>query len=123
MGASCRNPVDTGSINKASTQRVLEMLDWGANIDNLAFRRWSGARTPLAEEVAVIASVIEVRKTTSKPIIAIIPVSPLVQVNQPLIEAIAALRSHGVPVFLALERGARALSNAWQYWRQKGLSA
>ena len=63
--------------------------------------------------------VIDIRKITSKPVMAILSYSFLPAEVEQAGDIIQKLQDGGVPTFIALERGARALKNALDYYSLK----
>ena len=119
IGGGYRNPIDTGNVNRVQMKRLLEILERDANIDNLVLL--TAARSgPGGQLEGDMESLAGIRKRTAKPVMAIVscPFSPK-EVEQAG-GIIQKLQSGGVPVFIALERGARALKNALDYYNLKG---
>ncbi|MFC1965423.1 CoA-binding protein [Chloroflexota bacterium] len=117
VGAGCRNPVDPGS-NRNELGRILKILVQDANIDNLVMfitTRWG---TP-KELKALINLLTDIRKGTSKPVMSIIPYVTPNEMDRAKRVA-QELQEGGVPSFSTMERGARALRNALDYYVLKG---
>lgn len=117
IGGGYRNPVDTGNANRREIKRIMEILAQDASTDNLALltgSRWGIMATPETD----ITMLEEIRKMTSKPVMAIVSyVSP-----DEMKESIAAARKFqekGIAAFSSMERGARALKNALDFYRHK----
>ncbi len=118
VGAGCRNPIDPGPSNRSELGRILEILVQDANIDNLVMyinMRWG---TP-KELKAIINLLTDIRKGTSKPVLSIISYVTPNEMDRAK-RAAQELREGGIPSFSTMERGARALRNALDYYVSKG---
>ncbi len=118
VGSGLSNPIDIGGANRSEMKRVLDILEQDANIDNLVLLVNVGIRTP-AENKEPIELLTEIKKKTSKPVMAVIlsANSPKeVEVAQDIIRG---FRDVDIPTFMAFERGARALRNALDYYNHK----
>ncbi|MDO8567722.1 MAG: CoA-binding protein [Dehalococcoidales bacterium] len=123
VGASYSNPVDTGAANRTETRRILEIMDRDANIDNLVLMLTPitimGLRTQqdIENDIGIMT---EIRQKTQKPVMVVIPYyayNP--KDTEQLGEIIQRLLKAGVPAFINLERGARALKNALTYYLRR----
>lgn len=114
VGASYRNPIDTGMFNRGAMKRILEILERDANIDNLVFLLRAGGPGATYEEIEM--AVIETRKKTTKPMLVILPISSTPEEMERARQAGKRLRDSGLPSFYTLERGARALKNTVDYY-------
>ena len=118
IGGGYRNPIDTGNTNRREMRRIMEILERDANIDNLVLlftARW-GTSKQLEAHINLMA---DIRRRTSKPVMAILSYSFSPGEVQQAGDIIQKLQSGGVPTFIALERGARALRNALDYYSFK----
>ena len=118
IGGGYRNPIDTGNTNRREMKRIMEILERDANIDNLVLlftARW-GTSKQLEAHINLMA---DIRRRTSKPVMAILSYSFSPGEVQQAGDIIQKLQSGGVPTFIALERGARALRNALDYYSFK----
>jgi acyl-CoA synthetase (NDP forming) len=117
IGASYRNPIDTGNMNRRQMTRILELLEQDANLDNLAYLITTGARSSgqLEEDVNAL---IGIRNRTSKPVMAILGFSAPEEI-QATTDMLEKLRDGGIPTFPSLERSARAFGNALEAYRIK----
>ncbi len=118
IGASYRNPIDTGRANSRESKRILEILEQDTNIGNLALLvpakpgwRWD----TLQELDEDIRCIIDVRRRMPKPIIVVTPFSTPEEMKQAR-DIATRLREGGVPVFHTYEGAARALANAFRYY-------
>lgn len=118
VGASCRNPIDPGS-NRKELGHILEILERDANIDNLVLLMWPMMhRHNPGQLESDIDSLTNIRKRTSKPVMAILPCfSTLADVQQAR-NITQKFQDSGIPVFATVERGARALRNALEYYKE-----
>ena len=116
IGGGYRNPIDTGNQNRKELRRIFEILERDANIDNLVLLIMARFTAPGQLETH-ISSVVEVRKKTSKPVMAILSHSFSPGEVEQAGDIIQRLQGGGVPTFLGLERGAGALKNALDYYR------
>jgi acyl-CoA synthetase (NDP forming) len=118
VGSAYKNPIDPG-VNRKEMKRILEILEQDANIDNLVLletilpmRRFSKQRE------TYINALIDIRQRSPKPVAAILgPLSP--EMMEEAGAFMHKLREGGIPTFLNLERGARALKNTLHYYRLK----
>ncbi|MFC1940536.1 CoA-binding protein [Chloroflexota bacterium] len=118
VGASYRNPVDPGS-NRKEMERILEILVQDANIDNLVLLVTT--RFGLTREVeSHINSLLDMKQKTSKPVMTILAHSFSPEEVKQAGDVVRKLQKGDIPTFIALERGARALKNALDYYRLKG---
>ena len=118
IGGSYGNPVDTGNMNRKEMKRILEILERDANIDSLVLLTTVRFSDPaqLDRNVEVITSI---RERSPKPVMAILFHSFLPEEVQKAGDIIQKLQDGGVPTFIALERGARALRNTLDYYNLK----
>ena len=117
IGGGYLNPIDTGNANRRQMKRIMEILGHDANIDNLVLltgSRWGFTATPEGDFVLLE----EIRKSTSKPVMAIIPFVTPEEMKESR-DATKKFQERGVPAFPSIERGARALRNALDYYQQK----
>jgi acyl-CoA synthetase (NDP forming) len=115
IGASYRNPIDTGNMNRRQMTRILELLEQDHNLDNLAYLITTGARSSGQLEDDVNA-LISLRNRTSKPVMAVLGFSAYDEI-QATTDTIEKLRAGGIPTFPSMERGALALRNAVEAYR------
>ena len=118
VGSAYKNPIDPG-VNRKEMKRILEILEQDANIDNLVLLETIlPIRRSSKHRETYINTLIDIRQRSPKPIAVILgPVSPeMMEEAEALIHK---LREGGIPTFLNLERGARALKNTLDYYRLK----
>ncbi|MDP3879134.1 MAG: CoA-binding protein [Dehalococcoidales bacterium] len=115
IGGSYRNPVDTGNTNRKEIKRILEILERDANIDNLVLLVTVRFGTPDQIETHINAA-IDIRRKTPKPVIAIISYSSSAEEVTQAGNVIHQFQEGGVPAFVALDRGAKALKNTLDYY-------
>ena len=121
IGASYRNPIDTGMVNRNEMRRIIEILERDANIDNLAIlmQTKAGWRWDTLEELdGQIRVAVNIRKKTLKPVMVVTPFYTPEEMEQARNIA-RRLRGGGIPTFVTFERGARALKNALDYYSFK----
>ena len=118
VGGGYRNPVDTGNVNRKEMKRILEILERDTNIDNLVLLVTArlGANEQLERDIALMTSI---RETSSKPVMAILSHSFSPGAVEQAGSIIQKLQDGGVPTFITLERGARALRNTLDYYSLK----
>jgi len=122
IGGGYRNPIDTANQNRREIKRIIEILERDANIDNLVLL--INARFgPAGPGEAYINLLIETRKKTSKPVIAILSWAFSPEDVQQAGDVIKKLQDGGVPTFIALDRGAFALRKALEYYNLKNGSS
>ncbi|MFH1381311.1 MAG: CoA-binding protein [Chloroflexota bacterium] len=117
IGGSYRNPVDTGNPNQDQMRRIMEILERDANLDNLALlmtARWI-KDDQLDAQVKMLT---ELRQKTDKPIIMIV-FYHTPEDMQKAIKIAERFQAGGVPAFSSMERGARTLKNAFEYYQMK----
>ncbi|MFC2021905.1 CoA-binding protein [Chloroflexota bacterium] len=119
VGASCRNPIDPGA-NRREIGRIMDILEQDANIDNLVLivwlLAWQGASELLDK---TISSMIKLRQRTAKPLMVITPTFSTPENLQQLSSIACKFQGGGIPVFSTVERAARALRNALEYYKFK----
>jgi acetate---CoA ligase (ADP-forming) len=118
IGGGYQNPVDTGNVNAVEMKRILDILAADENIDIIVLLLTAHIRSMKLTET-IIGAATAIHKTTAKPVAAIIShtFSPNhVQQAQDLMKK---LQEGGVPTFIALERGARAIRKTLEYCRMK----
>ena len=114
IGGGYRNPIDTGNVNRREMKRIMEILERDDNVDNLvlltsAIPRMAGQTD---RDTAMLA---EIRQRTPKPVAVILGFqSP--EAVQAAREVAQRFREGGIPTFVSLERGAKALKNALEYY-------
>jgi len=116
IGGGYRNPVDTGNQNRKELRRIFEILERDTNIDNLVLLIMARFSAPGQLETH-IGSMADVRKKTSKPVMAILSHSFSPGEVEQAGDIMKRLQGNGVPTFLGLERGAGALKKALDYYR------
>ena len=118
-GTSYRNPIDTGA-NRFEMERIMDILEQDAHIDNLVEVIWAFARRQISKHLQnQIISLVNLRKRTIKPVMAILPTFSTPE-NVQQVNAIAQqLQEGNVPAYTTVERGALALKNALDYYRFK----
>ncbi|MBI2849421.1 MAG: CoA-binding protein [Chloroflexi bacterium] len=117
IGGGYRNPVDTGNANRREIKRIMEILARDANTDNLALltgSRWGMMATPETD----ITLLEETCKMTPKPVMAIVSYVTPDEMKESQI-ATKKFQEKGVAAFPSMERGARALQNALDYYRHR----
>ncbi len=118
IGGGYRNPIDTGNVNRREMKRILEILERDANVDNLVLLLTARWGNPSQVETH-INSLVDIRQKTQKPVMAIVSYSFSPGEVQQAGDIIKKLQGAGVPVFISLERGARAMRNALDYYSLK----
>jgi acyl-CoA synthetase (NDP forming) len=117
IGGGYRNPVDTGNVNRRQMVRILDILERDTNTDNIVLLLTARAGFPMMQVEALINAVAELRKKTTKPVLAIVSSSSSPADGQVATDLLQKLQAGGVPAFIGLERGAQALKNALEYYR------
>ena len=115
VGGGYRNPIDTGNVNRREMKRILEILERDANTDNLVLLVNSRFSIPgqLESDVDLLTSI---RQRSAKPVMVITSYSFSPPEVQQAGEIIQKFQDGGIPTFVALERGARALRNTLDYY-------
>jgi len=117
IGGGCPNPIDTGNANRLQLKRIMEILERDPNIDNLVLQsgaQWIMHETPKSD----FELMGNLRKSTPKPVMTIVPYSTPENMEKAL-KDMKTYQESGVPAFPSIERGARALKNAYDYYRNK----
>ena len=119
IGGSYQNPLDTDAgRNRRELARIFEILERDANIDNLMLLTRAGTFL-FSDQLrdADIEAVVNIRKKTAKPVLAVIHYSTPEEMKEAT-EVIPRFQDDGVPLFPSMERGAAALRNALDYYRR-----
>jgi len=120
VGGSYVNPVDTGgTVSSKEIRRIMEILERDASIDNLALMintRW--VRRDVKQVKLYMDVLIETRKRSSKPVMAIVH-SSVTDDASDTIEVTRTLQENGIPSFPSIERAAFALKKALDYYNRK----
>ncbi len=117
IGGGYRNPIDTGNVNRREMKRIMEILERDANVDNLVLLMsgMAGAPGQMDDDIEML---INIRQRSSKPVAVILAFqSP--QAMQGSHDIAEKLQKGGIPTFVSPDRGARALKNALDYYRQR----
>ncbi|MFC2069588.1 CoA-binding protein [Chloroflexota bacterium] len=117
IGGGYANPIDTGTANRQQIQRIMDILERDPNIDNLVLltgARWGKIFTPESD----FGLMAKLHKKTTKPVVAIVAFSTAEEMKRTRDDT-KRFQESGVPGFPTIERGARALWNAYQYYRNK----
>ena len=122
VGGSYRNPVDTGNTNRLEIKRIMEILERDSNVDNLVLiftMRFITSGWTTSEQVqSSIDMMADIRKRTSKPVMAIVVYSTATGMQRAR-ELTQKFQQRGIPAFPSMRRGALALKNALDYYRLK----
>ncbi len=116
IGGGYPNPIDTGNVNRREMRRIVEILERDANIDNLVLIMMVrvGFRTP-EEFEDDIRLVVNIRERTLKPVMVVLVSFDPVEMQQAG-DIARKFQNGGVPAFVTVEQGARALRNALDYY-------
>jgi len=120
IGGSYRNPVDTDTgLNRRELRRIMEILERDTSIDNIVLITVVASRSRNPNQLeADIDSLVNIKKKTSKPVMAILPDFTLQEMGEAA-DITRKFQDEGIPVFPSMERGARALKNALDYYTFK----
>lgn len=118
VGGSYRNPIDAGMFNRPHMRRVFAILEKDPNIDNMVFVVWNRV-SRIQQALKDVSLAIDVKRRTDKPMAVILPFALLEWKTTQIRRVAQNLRDKGIPTFFSLERGARALKNAWDYYRHR----
>ena len=139
VGGGYRNPIDTGNTNRREMKRIMEILKLDANVDNIALlasvRMGPGSGMgfgpgpgpgpgsgkgggPMQEPENDFSILEAVRESTDKPVMVIAPYVTPEDLKQS-IDLVRKFQDKGIPAFSSMERGARALKNALEYYRHR----
>lgn len=119
VGASCRNPIDPG-INWRQIRTIMEIMEQDPNIDNIAVLIFSATRLFPPEQVdAHINTLVNMSKNCSKPMLAVVPYLSSPEDMKQAKDIAQKFDGSGIPAFDNVERAARALKNALDYYRFK----
>lgn len=119
VGASCRNPIDPG-INWSQIRSIMEIVEQDPNIDNIAVLIFSASRLLPPELLENhINTVVNKRKNTSKPMLAVVPYLSSPEDMKQAKDIAQKFQGSGIPTFDNVERAAQALRNALDYYRFK----
>lgn len=117
IGGGYPNPIDTGNQNRAEMKHILEILERDANTDNIVLLTMTRFGIPerMQTEVDLMA---EIKARSPKTLTVIIPYSTPEEMRRAR-ELTQKFQGRGVPAFPSIERGARALKNALDYYAFK----
>ena len=119
IGGGYVNPIDTGNANRRQMTRIMEILERDNNIDNLVMVMSANTNWQTTEQIQEnINLAAGIRARDSKPVMAIVPFSTSQEMEESR-NLNLKLREINVPSFSNMERGASALRNALDYYRQK----
>jgi len=114
VGAGYRNPIDPG-VNRTEMKRIMNILEQDENIDNLVLLTSVTSLLRTSEQLQSDISLLkEIRERNSKPVAVILGFYSPEMINETR-EVMEKLRDIDIPTFVSLERGAKALSNAFEY--------
>jgi acyl-CoA synthetase (NDP forming) len=118
IGGGYRNPIDTGNVNRREMKRILEILERDANIDNIVLLLTArmGTGGLVDRDIDLMTTI---RERSPKPVMAILSLSFSPGDVEQAGNIIQKFQQGGVPAFIALERGARALKNTLDYYHLK----
>jgi acyl-CoA synthetase (NDP forming) len=118
IGAGYRNPVDPG-VNRREIKRIMDILEADENIDNLVLMTSVMSMFRASEQLEREINMLhDLRKRTQKPVAVVLGHYSPDSVNETRNVA-ERLRNGGIPMFVSVERGARALRNAFEYNRMR----
>ena len=131
VGGGYVNPIDTGNSNRAELARIMDVIERDANIDNIVLLMGlgmgggpqdpsSGGSPPQDRMPGGVDSVIDLRKRTSKPVMAAVYAPFSAGGVQEARRIIKKLQESGVPAFVTVERAAAALRNVFDYYSFRG---
>ncbi len=118
IGGAFLNPVDTANENRTEMKRILRIIERDSNIDNLVFIL--NSRASSGEQFrSLLRSLARIREKAEKPIMVVMSISFSSEEAQQAEKVIRQLQNKGIATFLSLERGARALKRALNYYNMK----
>jgi acyl-CoA synthetase (NDP forming) len=120
IGGGYRNPIDTGNVNRLQMKRIMEILERDENVDNLVLLTSGNARLAGQME-SDIEMLTEIRKRSAKPV-AVCLAFMSADTAAGSKEVADKLLEGGIPTFASLDRGARALKNALDYYRRRAVA-
>jgi acyl-CoA synthetase (NDP forming) len=116
VGASHRNPIDPG-INWTQIRSIMEIVEQDPNIDNITLLMFSATRLlPPQLLENHINTLINMSKNCSKPVLAVVPYLSSSEDMKQAKDIAQKFQGSGIPAFDNVERAARALKNAWDYY-------
>jgi len=125
IGGGYGNPIDTGNSNRVQLKRIMNIIELDSNVDNIVILVGVGmggsglsqsARDSASQDPGGPESVIELRKKTSKPVLATVAAPFAPGGVQEARQIIKVLQGGGVPAFISVERAAMALRKAYDYY-------
>ena len=121
IGGGYGNPIDTGNSNRAELNRIMRIVENDSNIDNVVLLMGLGSGG--ADAPGGVEAVVELRQRTKKPVLAAV-YSPFSSGGvQEARRIIKKLQDGHVPAFSTIERAAKALRNAIDYYRFRGITS
>jgi len=118
IGGSYNNPIDTANENRVRMPQILEILEKDTNTDNLVVLLGGRAGTG-AQFETLISTLSGIKKRAAKPVMVVLSVVFAEEDVKQAGETAQKLRKEGIPTFVSLERGARALRQALDYYNLK----
>jgi acyl-CoA synthetase (NDP forming) len=117
IGGGYPNPIDTGNQNRMEMKHILEILERDTNTDNIVLLGMTRFGTPeqIQGEVDLMA---EIKARSPKAVMAVVPYSTADEMRQSR-ELSQKFQARGIPSFPSIERGARALKRALDYYSFK----
>ncbi|MFC1991717.1 CoA-binding protein [Chloroflexota bacterium] len=118
IGGSYLNPIDTANENRAQMPRILEILERDTNTDNMVVLL--GGRASVGPQFETLVNTLtDIRKRAAKPVMVALSVAFTEEDAKQAGETCQKLRQEGIATFISLERGARALRQALDYYNLK----
>jgi len=118
VGAGYRNPIDPG-VNRSEMKRIMGILEQDENIDTLVLLTSVTSLLRTSEQLQSDISLLkEIRERDNKPVAVILGFYSPEMINETR-EVMEKLRDINIPTFVSLERGAKALKNAFEYHKDK----
>ena len=117
VGGSYRNPIDTAGPVRRDMKRIMRIVSRDANIDNVAyFVSTRPGRHINREQLQSTMEILNDIKKLSKPLITMVLLSTPDAANE-VRTIMQILQENGIPAFPSVTRGAMALKNAFDYYK------
>jgi acyl-CoA synthetase (NDP forming) len=119
VGGSYRNPIDTAGPVRRDMKRIMRIVSRDANIDNIAyFVSTRPGRHIGREQLQNTMEILKEIKQLPKPLITMVILNTA-EAAQEAKTIMDFLQEQGIPAFPSVERGARALKNAFDYYKNR----
>jgi len=119
IGGGYGNPIDTGNQNRIQMERIMDIMGRDTNIDSIVVLHTIRFFFMLPGTMeASLETMVNIKKRYNKPVVAIMDYTTPNEMQRAR-EATKKFQDNGIATFPSIERGAKALRNAVEYYRLK----